>query len=91
MRRAVFALTLVVAMAAAAPSLADNSKLKVNPFVYDPGHTGIIVSAWQAKAGLADTMIPVWPRSYTNGFTLSLLLSASDGAAAAMEIGRAHV
>src|SRR5690348_1266650 len=54
MRRAVFALTLVVAMAAAAPSLADNSKLKVNPFVYDPGHTGIIVSAWQAKAGLAD-------------------------------------
>jgi hypothetical protein len=54
MRRVVFALTLVAALALAAPSLADSGKLKVNPFVYDPGGTGIIVSAWQAHAGLAD-------------------------------------
>jgi len=54
MRRAIFALTIVAALAVAAPSLADSGKLKVNPFVYDPGNTGIIVSAWQAKAGLAD-------------------------------------
>jgi hypothetical protein len=54
MRRAIFALTVVVALAFAAPSFADSGKLKVNPFVFDPDGTGIIVSAWQAKAGLAD-------------------------------------
>jgi hypothetical protein len=54
MRRAIFALTVVAALAFAAPSFADSGKLKVNPFVFDPDGTGIIVSAWQAKAGLAD-------------------------------------
>lgn len=54
MRRAIFALTAVAALALAAPSFADSGKLKVNPFVFDPDGTGIIVSAWQAKAGLAD-------------------------------------
>jgi hypothetical protein len=54
MRRATFALGLVAALAFAAPALADSGKLKVNPFVFDPGGTGIIVSGWQAHAGLAD-------------------------------------
>ena len=54
MRRAIFALSLVAALAFAAPSFADSGKLKVNPFVFDPDGTGIIVSDWQAHAGLAD-------------------------------------
>jgi hypothetical protein len=54
MRRALFALTLVAALAIAAPALADSGKLKVNPFVFDPDGTGIVVSSWQAHAGLAD-------------------------------------
>jgi hypothetical protein len=41
-------------LAFAAPSFAADTQMKAVPFTYDPGHTGIIVSAWQPHTGLAD-------------------------------------
>jgi hypothetical protein len=38
----------------AAPSLAGASKMKANPFTFDPDHTGVIVDAWQPHTGLPD-------------------------------------
>jgi hypothetical protein len=34
--------------------MAGGSKLSVKPWTYDPGHTGIIVSAWTPGTGLPD-------------------------------------
>jgi hypothetical protein len=48
------AATSLLALALAAPSFAADSKMKANPFTFDPDHTGIIVSAWQAHTGLPD-------------------------------------
>jgi hypothetical protein len=55
MKRLILALAAAGALAVApSAGAAPNAKLKVNPFTYDPGKTGIIVSAWQPGTGLPD-------------------------------------
>ena len=54
MRLAVLSLGAACALAFAAPALAGGDTLKVDPFTFDPGNTGSIVSAWQPGTGLAD-------------------------------------
>ncbi len=47
-------LSALVAVAAVGSATAGSAKLKVQPWTYDPGHTGIIVSAWVPHTGLSD-------------------------------------
>jgi hypothetical protein len=56
MRRsfAIVAAASLLALAIVATAIAGASKMKADPVKYDPDRTGIIVAAWQAKAGLPD-------------------------------------
>ena len=49
-----FAAGLAAVAMVATPVAAGGFSIKVQPWTYDPGHTGIIVSAWHTHIGLSD-------------------------------------
>lgn len=53
-KRGLFSLTAAIALAVAAPGMADGGKMKVKPGMYDPDATGIVVAQWQDGVGLPD-------------------------------------
>ena len=50
----ILAASLLLVLAAAASSLAADTKMKATPFTFDPNRTGDIVAAWQPHTGLPD-------------------------------------
>jgi len=54
MRRLLPPLAAALTLAIAGTASAAGEKIRANPFSFDPGKTGIIVSQWKPKVGLAD-------------------------------------